>query len=361
MNVRHACVLGLALGFVGWGTAQAQTMGPPNGWYLRLQGGWNALQDMHGKGSGSPLDFTAQHDDGYILGGAGGYKFGELSIELEVDYRDNGVDKVHFGNGGSLGAVGGTTQTGSGRISSFSEIISGVYDIPWTPAPRWQPYIGFGVGFTSIRLGGYGGNLTRISGDNDTVFALQPKIGIRYMLSDSMALGVEYRYLDGLNPKFVDRSGHQFSGNYNNHSLMLNLTWYLNPPAPPAPPPVAPAVAPAPAAAPAPAERQVFIVFFDFDKATITPAGKQIIAEAAKAFQAGHRVLLTGYTDRAGTPQYNLGLSKRRAEAARDEMVRDGVPANAINVSWKGEQDPRVPTPDGVREPQNRRVEIVLP
>jgi outer membrane protein OmpA-like peptidoglycan-associated protein len=102
-------------------------------------------------------------------------------------------------------------------------------------------------------------------------------------------------------------------------------------------------------------------VFFDFDKSTITPAGKQIIAQAAQAYKRGQRVLLTGYTDRAGTPQYNMGLSKRRAEAVRAEMLRDGVPANAINTSWKGEEDPRVPTPDGVREPQNRRVEIVLP
>ena len=61
---------------------------------------------------------------------------------------------------------------------------------------------------------------------------------------------------------------------------------------------------------------------------------------------------LTGYTDLAGTQQYNLELSHKRAIAVRDQLVRDGVAASAIAVSWKGKEDPRVPTPDGVREPQ---------
>jgi outer membrane protein OmpA-like peptidoglycan-associated protein len=360
MKFRHAAVLGLMFSLAAVGSGRAQDMyAPPDGWYLRIQGGYNILEDMNGKGSTGGLDFSASHGDGYILGGGAGYRWGPLALEWEVDYRDNGVDSVHFNNGGALGVAAGTNQGGAGRISSFTQIISGVADLPWKPTPRITPYVGFGIGFSNIRLGGYGGAQTHISGDTDTVFALQPKIGARYMLSPSVAMGLEYRFLDALSPQFVDSAGNKFSGSYHNHSIMLNLTWYLGGPS--APPPPTPAVAPAPAAAPAPPSRQVFIVFFDFDKSTITPAGKQIIAEAAKAYMRGQRVLLTGYTDRAGTPKYNLGLSKRRADAARAEMIRDGVPANAINASWKGEEDPRVPTPDGVREPQNRRVEIVLP
>ena len=55
-----------------------------------------------------------------------------------------------------------------------------------------------------------------------------------------------------------------------------------------------------------------------------------------------------------------LALSQRRAQSVMSELVRLGIPAGNIVISWKGETEPLVPTPDGVREPQNRRVEIIL-
>jgi outer membrane protein OmpA-like peptidoglycan-associated protein len=367
MKLRNACAVGLALSLLGWGSAEAQVTGTGyDGWYVRLEGGWNHLQQMTGQGSGNTLSFTTQHNEGWIGGGAAGYKFGQLRLELDVDYRENSVDKMRFGAPGDLPAgIAGTTREGAGRISAITEMINGYYDLnQYAPAPNWVPYIGLGMGVAALRLQGYGANGVNVAGDNDVVFAIEPKLGIRYMFSDSTALGFEYRFLNGFNPTFSDTGGGRFNtSDYRSHSLLVSFTWYLGgPPAPPPPTPAAaPAIAPAPAAAPAPAERQVFIVFFDFDKATITPAGKQIVAQAAQAYMRGHRVLLTGYTDLAGTQQYNLGLSKRRAEAVRAEMIADGVPATAINAAWKGKEDPRVPTPDGVREPQNRRVEIVLP
>ena len=54
------------------------------------------------------------------------------------------------------------------------------------------------------------------------------------------------------------------------------------------------------------------------------------------------------------------GGGLRRANAVKDALVRDGVPATAITVIGKEETGLLVPTPDGVREPQNRRVEIVI-
>ena len=121
--------------------------------------------------------------------------------------------------------------------------------------------------------------------------------------------------------------------------------------------PVAAPRAPAPAAV-APA-KQVFIVFFEFDKSALTPDGKKVVDAGAAAFKSGKSdIAIAGYTDRAGTTQYNLALSKRRADAVKTALVRDGVPAAAISESWHGEESPRVPTADGVREPQNRRVEI---
>ena len=56
-----------------------------------------------------------------------------------------------------------------------------------------------------------------------------------------------------------------------------------------------------------------------------------------------------------------MALSLRRANAVKDALVREGVPATGIAVIGRGESQPLVQTADGVREPQNRRVEIVIP
>jgi len=72
------------------------------------------------------------------------------------------------------------------------------------------------------------------------------------------------------------------------------------------------------------------------------------------------RIAVTGYTDLAGTAQYNQRLSERRAASVRAELVRLGIPADEIATVGRGENDPVVKTADGVREPRNRRVEIVL-
>ncbi|HVM80177.1 MAG TPA: OmpA family protein [Stellaceae bacterium] len=132
------------------------------------------------------------------------------------------------------------------------------------------------------------------------------------------------------------------------------------PPAPPMgyypyPPAYRPAVAPA-------GPSRSFRVYFDFNRASLTPEGERVVREAAAAFrQTGSaRIDVTGYTDTSGSAQYNLALSKRRAEVVKAALIRAGVPAAAMAVSWRGESNPRVPTPDGVREPQNRRVEIVI-
>jgi hypothetical protein len=115
-----------------------------------------------------------------------------------------------------------------------------------------------------------------------------------------------------------------------------------------------------PAAAVAPARS--YLVFFDWDKANLTDRARAIIKEAADNSTRVQytRIEVNGYTDTSGTPQYNQGLSIRRAQSVQGELVRDGVPQSAINIQGFGETHLLVPTGLGVREPQNRRVEIII-
>ena len=103
------------------------------------------------------------------------------------------------------------------------------------------------------------------------------------------------------------------------------------------------------------------MVFFDWDAHSITPAGVQVIRRAADQYKAGGHVRLevSGYTDLSGSAAYNERLSERRANAVADALARLGVPRSEMAVSGRGTDSPRIPTAPGVREPQDRRVEIV--
>ena len=134
-------------------------------------------------------------------------------------------------------------------------------------------------------------------------------------------------------------------------------------PAPASPLPPIPAPAPVPSPAPAVAEpARSFQVFFDFDKSDITAAASRVIQAAADAVRAGHvvQITVTGHTDTVGSTAYNQGLSERRASAVKQGLVADGVPNGEITTMGVGKSGLLVPTADGVREPQNRRAEIVL-
>jgi outer membrane protein OmpA-like peptidoglycan-associated protein len=103
-----------------------------------------------------------------------------------------------------------------------------------------------------------------------------------------------------------------------------------------------------------------YIVFFDWDKSDVTPEAATILDSAITAYGNCNSVpiMLAGHTDRSGTPKYNMGLSSRRNDSVRAYLTSHGIPDGAISSQAFGETQPRVPTADGVRELQNRRVEI---
>ena len=97
-------------------------------------------------------------------------------------------------------------------------------------------------------------------------------------------------------------------------------------------------------------------------RADLSARARQIVSQAAAASTHVQttRIEVNGYTDLSGTKAYNDRLSRRRAEAVQMELVRDGVSEDEIVMHGFGESNPLVPTAPGVREPQNRRVEILL-
>jgi outer membrane protein OmpA-like peptidoglycan-associated protein len=112
----------------------------------------------------------------------------------------------------------------------------------------------------------------------------------------------------------------------------------------------------------APEVQRAFQVFFDFNKSDVTAAAAKVIQQAADSVKAGNltRITVTGHTDTVGSAKYNQGLSERRADAVKKQLVADGVPTGEITTVGVGKTGLLVPTADGVREPQNRRAEIVL-
>ena len=235
-------------------------------------------------------------------------------------------------------------------------------------ADRWLPFVtaGGAVVGTRQRLTmsdtfGFTANNSHTEGKSTWTAGA----GLEYSFTPNLSGRIEYEYID-VRPstinatEFVAGAPSAFalrtSAGSGLHTIRAGLTYHFG--APPPPPP-----APAAMPAPPPAAPKVFIVFFDWDRDTITAEGKQIIAQAADAYKSGApvQIQVTGYTDRSGSPGYNQRLSERRANNVAKALAALGVPPAQMVVSGKGENDNRVPTANGVREPQNRRVEIIAP
>lgn len=116
-------------------------------------------------------------------------------------------------------------------------------------------------------------------------------------------------------------------------------------------------------AGPAPAAMaQTFVVYFNFNKSDLTADGQKVIDNAVAYYKktGALKVAVAGYTDTSGTAAYNMGLSHRRADTVRAALIKGGVPAAKISTAWYGKTNLAVPTPDGVKEPRNRRATIAI-
>jgi len=300
-----------------------------------------------------------------------GWGFGNgVRAEVEGNYRSNEVDSIR---GFGIAPIGRT-----GGFQTYGVMVNAFYDFDFANfglgQSIFQPYIGVGVGYlwTDMRnLRGVGANNGLVFGMNDTDprFAYQAIVGVATPLTwlgvTGLSLTAEYRFMGTVQPEISTTISNPRTGGLvtagqvevekYNHSVMLGLRYALFQPPPPPPPVAAPAVV-------APAPARTYLVFFDWDRADLTARAREIIAEAAsnsRRVQAT-RIEVAGHADRSGSPQYNQRLSQRRADAVAAELMARGIDRSEITVTAYGESRPLVPTADGVREPQNRRVEIVL-
>jgi outer membrane protein OmpA-like peptidoglycan-associated protein len=327
----------VALPFV----AQAQSL-QPGGFYIGAEGGVNWLLATSSTGTVTNAGAFTQGTvnvnptTGWIAGGMVGYDFIGPRVELEANYRDNTGTLTTPSTLGSVGFDFNQTAVMANLLYDFNA------------GGTIVPYVGAGLGVAFTNASALGGSVS------STQFAYQGIVGIGYNIDSSFRINLEGRYFGTTQPNY------NFNGPFgsainttmtnNNFSLMASLQFKFGAPEP-APPPPPPQVS-----------SPSFMVFFDWDRSNLSQQALQTIGQAAAAFKAkgNARITATGHTDTSGPENYNMALSLRRANAVKDALVRNGVPATAIAVIGRGEQGLLVPTPDGVREPQNRRVEIVI-
>jgi len=360
------------------GAASVAVAQPVTGLYVAGAGGANFKQEQSVRLSPVWPGGRDEYKTGVTGVGSVGWGFGNgFRVEVEGNYRNNQLGE--FSHPGLVTSAGGRQQSYGGVVNALFDMDIG---------KSWlYPYFGAGAGYgwqaMNANITAPGGGFSQHVGGTFGNFAWQGIFGLSVPVPWVVGLSttMEYRFYSILGPHGHGATGYTNLGGYDvsrptgfasgnrdtrtdyNHSLMLGLRYEFNPAPPPPPPqPVAEPAAPAPAAA------RTYLVFFDWDKSALTTRARSIVAEAAKASSRVQvtRIEVDGYTDNSAAhpgargEAYNMGLSMRRATAVKAELVRDGVPTGVIETHGFGETHPLVQTAADTREPQNRRVEIVL-
>ena len=347
--------------------------------YVGIAGGPSILQDIAvdpGDGPFGPGPATERYNLGYIGAAAAGWAF---SNGVQIDVL--GADEYNSLN--NLVKVPGTgVQTG--HQESYGGFLEAIYAFKLPdfgiPITAFSPYLGVGAGAlwthqTSPEILS-NGDENHIGGTSGPNFAYEGMLGVAVPIAavPGLALTADYRLvgvhnagdLNGVFYNKVDnvvvKGGIGLQKDIFVHLVTVGLAYAFGVSAPPPP---ASTTMPA---APAPMPARSYLVFFDWDSAALTARAAEVVAEAAQnstRVQAT-RIDVDGYADtsHAGSEKrgtsYNLGLSMKRAIMVKRELVKDGVPEAAIDTHAFGDTKLLVATGPDTREPQNRRVEIVL-
>jgi OmpA-OmpF porin, OOP family len=345
-------------------------------WYIGVEGGASILEDANLRITGATAAASGtgvvNSDTGYDFDGIIGYDFGGFRLEAEVGYKAADLDSYSSttttratGPNGApvVNLPAGSLPTAGGETTALSFMLNGVLD--FGEDDGLQGFVGGGVGVARVK---HNASLnvrgTPFLNDSDTGLAWQAIAGVRAPLSDHWDVGLKYRFFNAPNVDLIDAGGRVNSTRYRSHSILGSLIYNFGGEAPP-PPVVAPPPPPPPETPPPPppvvqCTPGPYIVFFEWDKSDITADAASILDNAVSAYgNCGNaQVMLAGHADKSGTPKYNVGLSERRNASVRSYLSGHGIPDGVVTNQAFGEGAPRVETADGVRELQNRRVEI---
>jgi OmpA-OmpF porin, OOP family len=339
---------------------------PITGLYVGAGAGLHAPQTPQATALGTGFTTgTAKLNENYGFNSnlAVGYGIGNgFRFEIEGDFLRSDLNQIR--------GLGFPT-TSSGTVRTWGVMANALFDMD-IGIPYIFPYLGLGAGYQWTALNNvsstqFDGPFAFSTNTQTGNFAWQAILGSSFPIENipGLSLTVDYRFMNilgggkydgatdvgaGLEPAVLKLHA-QFD-----HEVVVGVRYAFNAPPPPVP------AAPAPVAAPAPAPARSYLVFFDWDKADLTERARAIVKEAAdnSTHVSVTRIEVNGYTDTSGKPSYNQRLSVRRAQAVAGELVRDGVPENIINIQGFGDTHLLVATGPGVREPQNRRVEIII-
>lgn len=319
---------------------------------------------------------TVQFDNSTVGAAFVGYDFANnWRTEGELSRRAAG-----------LNSVAGTTA--SGETLATSLMVNALYDLDLDLDFAAKPYVGVGAGVSSVEMNNatpFGGSTINTS---DTVGAVQAIVGISYALNDQIDLFTDYRYFTTAEADFSTQNGAKTSMDFSAHSAMIGVKFSFGGASTPqalvankadtslqaeasslaanqAEPSATKAskVEEMASAAPAHSAPETFFIHFALNKADMSPQAVAIIEDVAAKAKAMQliRIDLSGHTDSAGDANYNVDLSKRRAETVKTAFIALGFQASEISIKAMGEAAPLIATPDNAYQPKNRRVEIVLP
>ena len=349
-NMVRAMKKSLLLGATAALVMSASVQALPDGWYLSLEGGANWVQDWNFKTVTIPEAGTSagslEFDAGWAILASVGYGRGNWSAEFETGFRRNEM--------GAVTIDGVAASFDDIRLNETSFMANLKYHYPLGEKITLSVGGGIGADYAEMRIDS-GALRTE---DEDWNFAYQGIVSAGYAIGQRSELFAAYRYFRTTDAAFdvgpnlslvVD--GEEFS----KHTVTLGFRYYLNSgemAAPMTPPlPVADNEMPS-----------EFIIFFGHNKSDLTPAAMDVVREAAATAKSNGiaNIKLVGHADRSGSDRYNQALSTRRGETVKGALTSEGVTAASILVDGRGESEPLVPTADGVREPQNRRVNITF-
>ena len=299
MKFRHAILAATILALPALLPGAANAAEPIKGLYVSGAMGGNFMQSEKVAVNNLGISGNVNPNSGFVGLVAVGWGFGNgLRAELEGNYRYN-----------SLPGFSTDTAGGGGYEQKMGGMVNAYYDFN-NVAPWIVPYLGAGVGYVGVNL------------SNVHAYSV-----VSTAMGDVLA-----------NASVSNSTKGSFAG-----QAIVGAAFPITP-------------------APAPAPARSYLVFFDWDKYNLTDRAKQIIADAAANSKkvTYTKIESNGYTDTSGSAVYNKGLSVRRAQAVAAQLVADGVPKEAIVITGFGETNPLVPTGPNVREPQNRRVEIII-